>query len=116
MLDFMSAGYIGMPGFIFDFLERYINSKWLLLISNWWSWVLAACVLYGFWWVYGGMVDKVAVLGGGLNKWSPEARKWKWKIFAGFLLIHSNYLLVAFAKFVYAVVIHPAGVTAAASL
>lgn len=108
MNDYFSAGYIGCPSFLFDALARLLNVKFALVVSDWWSWAMVACILYGFWSVYAGMVEKTRVLGGGVNKWSAEAGKWKFTILKGACFIHANYILLGIIKIAYSYFYQPA--------
>lgn len=93
MSDFLSVGYIGCPTAAYDYMLRVMPAWLATRFGSYWSWGMTLCVLGGFYLVYSGMRLKVQVLGGGINKWSDEARKWKWLILWGFLLIHTNYII-----------------------
>lgn len=97
-MDFFSAGYIAMSDTMFDTLSKIAGPAVAISAQHWWAWIMVLFILSGFWFVYGGMQDKISVLGGGVNKWSAEAKKWKWKITAGFLLIHANYVILLVMK------------------
>lgn len=88
--DFFGAAYIGFPESLRDSIGKLTSYAVVSACSKYWTIIMIAFILIGLSMIFSGLSDKVRQLGGGMNKWSKEARVIKWKIIVGILLMHAN--------------------------